>query len=60
MIVGVIVMIFFLLLALPFLVQTSIENKLTDKSYKVFSALSLAEAGIERAIWELNYGDISS
>ena len=60
MIVGVIVMSFLLLLALPFLFQTSIENKLTDKSYKASTALSLAEAGIERAIWELNYGDISS
>ncbi len=60
LIIGMIVMTFLLLLALPFLFQTSVEYRLTDKSYKVSTALSLAEAGIERAIWELNYGDISS
>ena len=60
LVVGMIVMTFLLLLALPFLFQTSVESRLTDKSYKVSTALSLAEAGIERAIWELNYGDISS
>ncbi len=60
LVVGMIVMTFLLLLALPFLFQTSVESRLTVKSYKVSTALSLAEAGIERAIWELNYGDISS
>jgi hypothetical protein len=49
-----------LLLAVPFLYQLSFENRLTTKSYKSSAALSLAEAGVERAIWELNYGDISS
>ncbi len=44
LIVGMIVMTFLLLLALPFLFQTSVENRLTDKSYKVSTAVSLAEA----------------
>jgi len=60
LIVGLIVMMVLLLLAVPFLYQLSFENKLTTKSYKSSAALSLAEAGVERAIWELNYGDISS
>jgi len=60
LVVGMIVMSALLLLAVPFLYQLSFENRLTSKSYKSSAAISLAEAGIERAIWELNYGDISS
>ncbi len=60
LIVGLVVMTVLLLLAVPFLYQLSFENKLTNKSYKSSAALSLAEAGVERAIWELNYGDIST
>lgn len=60
LIVGMIVMAVLLLLAVPFLYQLSFENKLTNKSFKSSAALSLAEAGVERAIWELNYGDIST
>jgi Tfp pilus assembly protein PilX len=58
--VGLIVMMVLLLLAVPFLYQLSFENRLTTKSYKSTAALSLAEAGVERAIWELNYGDITT
>jgi hypothetical protein len=60
LVVGMIVMSCLLLLTVPFLYQLSFENRLTEKSYKSSAALSLAEAGVERAIWELNYGDISS
>jgi len=59
LVIGMIVMTVLLLLAVPFLYQLSFENKLTNKSYKSSAALSLAEAGVDRAIWELNYGDIS-
>lgn len=55
-----IIMISLLLLVMPFLFKLSSEYKHTEKSHKSFAALSLAEAGIERAIWELNYGDIST
>ncbi len=58
LVIGVIIMAFLLLLVLPFLYQLSAENRLTDKSFKSSTALSLAEAGIERALWELNFGDI--
>jgi hypothetical protein len=60
LVVGMIVMAVLLLLAIPFLYQLSFENRLTNKSYKSSAALSLAEAGVERAIWELNYGDITT
>jgi len=60
LVIGVVVMGVLLLLAIPFLYQLSFENRLTDKSYKSSAAMSLAEAGVDRAIWELNYGDISS
>jgi hypothetical protein len=59
LIVGLVVMAVLLLLAIPFLYQLSFENKLTTKTYKSSAAMSLAEAGVDRAIWELNYGDIS-
>lgn len=60
LVIGVIIMAFLLLLVLPFLYQLSAENRLTDKSFKSSIALSLAEAGIERALWELNFGDITT
>jgi hypothetical protein len=47
-------------LSVPVLVRVSSNHRLTEKDYREFSALSLAEAGVERAIWELNYGSIAS
>ena len=58
LVVGVIIMSFLLLLALPLLFELTAEHRLTNKAYKSSAALSLAEAGVERAVWELNYGDI--
>lgn len=60
MVVGVIISASLLLLAIPLLFQLTAEQRLTEKSYKSLVAMTLAEAGVERAIWELNYGDISS
>ncbi len=60
LVIAVILMGFLLLLALPFMGQLSAENRLTDKSFKSCAALSLAEAGVERAVWELNFGDITT
>jgi len=58
LIFSVLVLTILVLLAAPFLFQLSNEHRLTDKSYKSMAALSLAEAGVERAIWELNHGNI--
>ncbi len=56
LLVGVVMVV----LALPFLFKMSSQFHITEKSYKSLSALNLAEAGVERAIWELNFGDIST
>ena len=60
LVIGVLFLTFMLLLAIPFLFQISNERRSSEKSYKAFAALSMAEAGVERAIWELNSGDIYS
>lgn len=60
LVIGVVVLTSLLLLALPFIYQLMSERKISEKSYKVLTAMSMAEAGAERAIWELAYGDISS
>lgn len=47
-------------LALPFLFKLTGQFRSTERSHKGVAAVNLAEAGVERAIWELNYGDIST
>lgn len=59
-IVGMTIMVSMLLFAVPFLLQRSPENRVTDKSSSYSAAFSLAEAGVERAIRDMNHGDISS
>lgn len=59
LVIGIVFMTCLLLLVLPFLLQLSTEYRLTNKYFQTSSALSLAEAGIERAIWEINKGNIS-
>ena len=59
-IMAITIMAFLLFFVVPHLFQQSPESKVTDKFASYFAALSLAEAGIERAIWEMNHGDISS
>jgi Tfp pilus assembly protein PilX len=48
-----------LTIVLPFLFKVSGRFRVSEKSFKTVAALNLAEAGVERAIWELNYGNIS-
>jgi len=48
-----------LTIVMPFLFSLSNRFRVTEKSFKSMTAANLAEAGIERAIWELNYGNIS-
>ncbi len=60
LIIGVIVMVFLLILAVPFLFRLGSERRSTERSSSSLAALSLAEAGVERAIWELNKGDVSA
>lgn len=49
-----------LILSMPFLTKLSGQYRATENTYRSLAALNLAEAGLERAIWELNFGDISS
>ncbi len=58
--IGMTILAFLLVFAVPHLFMQSPENKVTDKSANYTAALSLAEAGVDRVIWELNYGDIST
>jgi hypothetical protein len=60
LVISTLIMTLLLIMAVPFLFQLSTENRLSEKSYRSLAAVSLAEAGVERAIWELNHGDIST
>ncbi len=60
LIVALMVATVLLLSSVPFLFKLSAQYKNTDRSFKSYAALNLAEAGIERTIWELNFGDIST
>lgn len=57
---ALLVSVFMAIMALPFVVKFSSRMRITEKSFGSLAALNLAEAGLERAIWELNSGDISS
>jgi len=58
LIIALLVTLMLLILTMPFLTRLSGAYRLTEKSYRTLVATNLAEAGIERAIWELNYGSI--
>ena len=45
---------------LPFLFKLSSRNHITEKSFRTVATMNLAEAGLERGIWEMNYGNIST
>lgn len=49
-----------LVVAVPFLFKLSAQYRSAERFYKALTALNLAEAGAERAIWEINHGDISA
>lgn len=44
------------IIAAAYLVGVSREHRMTYKSFRALQAINLAEAGVESAIWELNYG----
>lgn len=58
LVIALLVTVMLLILIMPFLTKLSGAYRLTEKSYRTLVATNLAEAGIERAIWELNYGSI--
>jgi Tfp pilus assembly protein PilX len=52
--------VFMAILALPFMTKLSGRYKTSERVADTLAARYLAEAGVERAIWELNYGNIST
>ncbi|HOI45926.1 MAG TPA: hypothetical protein PLX50_09975, partial [Candidatus Aminicenantes bacterium] len=54
LITATIVIVVMLILALPFLVKLSAQYRTTEKSQDSLAAFNLAEAGIDRALWEMN------
>lgn len=48
------VIVVMLILVMPLLVNLSNQSWITGKSFKSLAALNMAEAGVERTIWELN------
>jgi Tfp pilus assembly protein PilX len=58
--ISLLVSVFMAILAIPFMTKYASRFRLTGKSFGSLAALNLAEAGLERAIWELNYGAILS
>lgn len=60
LVVALLVSCVMLITTVPFLVEMSSHLRSAERSYKSLAALNLAEAGVERAIWELNHGDVST
>jgi len=60
LVVALIVIIAVCIVSSPFIFKLSAQYRTTDKSFKDCAALNLAEAGVERAIWELNFGNVST
>ncbi|MFC2168179.1 hypothetical protein ACFLRW_04270 [Acidobacteriota bacterium] len=59
-IIAILVSLMMLTIAMPFLAKLSGQYRAAEKSFRQLVAFNLAEAGADRAIWELNYGNISS
>ena len=54
LVTAIMVVVVMLIIAIPFLVKLSAENRSTERASRALSALNLAEAGIDRALWEMN------
>lgn len=59
-ITALVVILGMLLISLPFVFKVSGQYRSSEKTFKSLLAHNLAEAGVERVIWELNFGDIST
>lgn len=59
-IISLAIMVFLLPIALPVLFPSSVEKTHAQQSSTYSAALALAEAGLEKAVSEMNYGYVSS
>jgi len=57
---SLLIMLVLLLLGATILQMTVGLKQRTERSYKAIYAVNLAEAGVEKAIWTMNYDDIST
>lgn len=60
LVVATIVVIAMLIMATPFLFKLSGQQRSTERANKALAAINLAEAGCDRAVWELNHGLVLS
>ncbi len=60
LIISILLIVLIMLFIIPFLIKVSGNYSGAERSYGSLAALNLAEAGVEMAIWELNFGDVSS
>jgi len=60
LVVTLLIVVVLMIFALPTLSGLSTQYKRTENTFKSLSAFNFAEAGVDRAIWELNYGDITT
>lgn len=51
---AIMVIVVMLLMAIPFLVRMSAASRSTERGARALTAFNLAEAGIDRVVWELN------
>lgn len=59
-IIALMLIVVMIVVGAPIMFRLSAQYRTTDRSFKSLAAMNLAEAGVERAIWELNFGDIST
>lgn len=51
---AIMVIVVMLILAVPFLIKLSAENRSTERASRALAALNLAEAGIDKTLWTLD------
>jgi hypothetical protein len=54
LITAIMVIMVMLIMAIPFLVKLSAENRSTERAARALAALNLAEAGVDKVVWRLN------
>lgn len=54
LVTAILVIMVMLIMAIPFLIKLSAQSRSAERASRALSALNLAEAGAERAIWEMN------
>ncbi len=56
LVTAILVIIVMLLMAIPFLFKLSANNRTTERAQRALAALNLAEAGVDKVVWDINRG----